>query len=130
MTARPERGPMQSNVYDARLFCGPHANALLVSGHLVSATVLVESARADRFQAGCSRVQLSAGTAPSYLVNELHRATDLEIRRRLYAPPERLASITDCPTHTHVDCRRSVVFSRRSACLEQVFLIMSRPHRL
>ena len=31
----------------------------------------------------------------------------------------RLASVTDCPTHTPVDRRRSVVSSRRSSCLEQ-----------
>jgi len=39
---------------------------------------------------------------PSYLVDELHRATDLDARRRLYTLY--LASITDCPTtHTPVD---------------------------
>jgi len=55
------------------------------------------------------------GTAPSYLVDDLCRTTDLEARRRL-----RSASLSSlCPTHTAAYHRWSVISSRRSSCLEQ-----------
>jgi len=84
-----------------------------------AATAQVESARTDWFQAGCSRVHAVVCRKQHRRTSSMNSTVRPILRTRSDVYTVRLASVTDCPTHTPVDHQRSVVSSRRSLCLEQ-----------